>query len=134
MKRKRRLLVLGVVAIAVLAAGGAFVAWDRTRPGVTWVNFDKVQEGMGFAEVVAHLGRVPDEASQNASCWFDTPIRWEDRQRGDWVTGYWFGSGGCQRSEASCCWIRFDEDERVVSKGWRAPPSFLSRLRTSLGL
>ena len=46
MSRKHLFVLLGVLALGVVAAGVTFVVWDRSRLGVTWANYERIREGM----------------------------------------------------------------------------------------
>ena len=57
---RRRRLLLGAGALALLGLAG-LVTWDAVpRPGVTRANGERIQEGMTEEQVVAILGRAPD--------------------------------------------------------------------------
>jgi hypothetical protein len=55
----RRRKLLGVLVGLAVLAGGAFVLWPRTDR-LTRENFDRIKEGMSFAQVEAILGPPGD--------------------------------------------------------------------------
>jgi hypothetical protein len=66
---RRRTLLVVLVGLAVVVGAGAVVLWPQARPDrVTRENYDRIEDGMGHAEVEAILGppgdyrTVPTEA------------------------------------------------------------------------
>jgi hypothetical protein len=56
---RRRVLLLGSVAVVVALAVAVWMVWPR--PGVTWANAAKIREGMTRSEVEAILGGTPEQ-------------------------------------------------------------------------
>jgi hypothetical protein len=63
MKKKKQLIILGCVAVVVflllLALGFHFDG--NKKPVITWEQFDRIQPGMTYDEVVAILGCTPGD-------------------------------------------------------------------------
>ena len=64
---RRRRLLFGVGALALLGVGFALLTWLSTpTPGVTWENFRHLRRGMSVGDVEAVLGE-PNQAFKTAS-------------------------------------------------------------------
>jgi hypothetical protein len=78
--RRRRLLLVGLVAVALLAFGPLVVWFATPRPGVTLENFRHVRRGMEEREVVALLGPATKayavyHGGWRAKAWVEPGIR-----------------------------------------------------------
>jgi hypothetical protein len=134
--RKRRLLLLSMLAAAVAFAVGVWLCWPRTA--INRDNFEKIHAGMARAEVEAILGGPPRvEAAEMLEMG-----PWEKRgpkflagagvvHFGEAMDGYWV-------SDRFIVWVDFDPNGRVTDKvcipvrPMRVGP--LEWLRRSLGL
>jgi len=65
MSRRRRILLSAAVFAACVAVLLGVLAMLPPRPGVTNANFDRIEKGMTFAEVMTILGRPGLEASMD---------------------------------------------------------------------
>jgi hypothetical protein len=126
--RRRRLLLVGLVA-AVLLAGGLFLRLAYPRHDISPEGYERIDVGMTLEEVEAILGGPPGDHTNGRYEAPPYPVRGLaiDPNPPPGVWHDWWG-------ERAAILVKFDlggrvRDKVILQVEWRRNPSLLDRLR-----